>query len=100
MSIIIVLQECIVDAFGKAEFETLLYHHNHQKEIRADLYNGVADAFQVDDGVSARALGVPVILPASFHGEARSMREKYQVSSPNFVSCLCGGKHRSMHELY
>ncbi|KAL0028367.1 hypothetical protein WJX77_002234 [Trebouxia sp. C0004] len=46
--------------------------------IRADLYNGLMDAVRADDGVRGNAVGMPIILPSSFVGGARSMREKYQ----------------------
>ena len=38
------LQEYIVDAYGKVELERLLFHRYNQDKIRADLYSGLSDA--------------------------------------------------------
>ena len=73
------LQEYIVDAYGKVELERLLFFRYNQDKIRADLYSGLSDAVRADDTILGRAVGAPVILPSSFHGGARSMRAKYQV---------------------
>ena len=51
------LQEWIVDAYAKSEFDLLMWQRNNQKQIRADLYNGIADAVSVDDPVRGRAVG-------------------------------------------
>ena len=49
----------------------------HQKELRADLYQGLADAvFQGEH--TASATGKRIILPASFTGGARYMIQNYQ----------------------
>ncbi len=81
------MQEYIVDAYGKTEYEKLLFHRNNQKKIRADLYNGLMDAVRADDGVSGNVVGTPIILPSSFVGGARSMREKYQVRVTTASAC-------------
>ncbi len=87
------MQEYIVDAYGKTEYEKLLFHRNNQKKIRADLYNGLMDAVRDNDGVRGNAVGMPIILPSSFVGGARSMREKYQVSDCcQHMSAFCLSK--------
>ncbi|KAL0021630.1 hypothetical protein WJX77_001364 [Trebouxia sp. C0004] len=72
------VREYIVDAYGKTEYEKLLYHRYNQDKIHADLYNGLMDAVRANDGIRGNAVGMPIILPSSFVGGARSMREKYQ----------------------
>ena len=59
-------QEYIVYAYGKTDWERVLYCRRNQDKLRADLYNGLCDAVRVDDGVTGRSVGKPVILPASF----------------------------------
>ncbi|KAL0029388.1 hypothetical protein WJX77_003810 [Trebouxia sp. C0004] len=71
-------EEYIVDAYGKTEYEKLLYHRYNQDKIRADMYNGLMDAVRANDGIRGNAVGMPIILPSSFIGGARSMREKHQ----------------------
>ena len=44
----------------------------HQVQIRADLYNRLADAI-VRDEVDASALGCRIVLPSSFLGSDRFM---------------------------
>ena len=38
-----------------------MWQRNNQKQIRADLYNGIADAVSADDTVRGRAVGERVI---------------------------------------
>ena len=76
-----------MDAYGKVELERLLFHRYNQDKIRADLYSGLSDAARADDTILGRAVGTPVILPSTFHGGARSMREKYQVRATGHVKC-------------
>ena len=67
-----------MDAFGKVEFDRLRYVSTHQKELRSDLYQGVADALDASDTAICRDIGKK-ILPSSLYGGPRSVAQRYQV---------------------
>jgi hypothetical protein len=54
-----------VDAYATIEQNHLKYLRLNQKELRADLYQGLQDAISVGDN-SAAAIGQRIILPSSF----------------------------------
>ena len=70
-------QQWIVDNYCKAEAMRIRWIKNHQKELRADLYNGVMDSMERGDGDRS---GRAVIMPASFTGGDRFMHQAYQNS--------------------
>ncbi|KAG0610723.1 hypothetical protein M758_7G086700 [Ceratodon purpureus] len=72
----------IVDAWAATEQNRLNYIRMNQSDLRADLYQGLADALQ-DDGernMNLENLGRRIILPSSHIGSARNMFELFQDS--------------------
>lgn len=69
-------QQFIVDSYLQVEANNLNYIRTHQQKLRAELYQGLADHIENrgQDG-HARA-GIPVILPSTFEGSPRNMRER------------------------
>jgi hypothetical protein len=62
-------QEWLVDQYCKVESQRLSYLRTHQDSIRADLYQGLADALHEADGeLDMNNIGRRVILPSSFTG--------------------------------
>ena len=64
----------LVDMVSKMEAHDLKYITDHHQELRADLYANLADAMA--DGQESK--GRQVILPSSFHGFPRQMRQRFQ----------------------
>ena len=55
------------------------YIRYHQKELRADLYQGLADAIENSDSqIDGTQIGKRIILPSSFTGSARYQHQLYQ----------------------
>ena len=73
------LQQYVVDAFAVVDQAKLEWIQMHQAQIRADLYNGLADAI-VRHEVDASALGRRIVLPSSFLGSDRFMQHLFQDS--------------------
>ena len=72
-------QQYIVDMYAKIEGARLEYIRYHQKELRAELYQGLADAIQSSDGqIDWTQIGKKLILPSSFTGGARYQHQLYQ----------------------
>ena len=72
-------QQYIVDMYAKIEGDRLQYIRYHQKELRADVYQGLADAVQSSDGhIDGSQLGKKIILPSSFTGSFRYQHQLYQ----------------------
>ena len=69
------LQQYVCDQFAKAEGQRLHWARSHQKEIRADKYQGLLDA--VNDNDELRA-GSKVILPPTVYGSPRWYAESFQ----------------------
>lgn len=70
-------QQFLVDAYSMIESWRLKWYRDHQKELRADLYKGLAEA--VLRGVTSPATaGKRVVLPSKFVGGARYMIQNYQ----------------------
>ena len=72
-------QQYIVDAYVACEFTALDWLRHNQDNIRADVYNGLADSLLRQD-IDAGELGRRVILPASFTGGDRYMQKLFQDS--------------------
>jgi hypothetical protein len=71
-------QEYIVDAWALCEQARLLYVQTHQKELRADTYQGVVDALASDANATGNEIGQRTILPSSFIGGTRNMIQNCQ----------------------
>lgn len=67
-------QEYIVDSYVKVEQARVHFIRTHQKEIRAESYQGAMDALLND----APRVGRNIILPSSFLGSPRHMHQLYQ----------------------
>ena len=72
-------QQYTVDAWAMAEQYRLKWFQHHQSDLRAELYNQMADAFAgLDNDLNPADRGMKVILPASFTGTTRDMMENLQ----------------------
>ncbi|XP_028767101.1 uncharacterized protein LOC114724813 [Neltuma alba] len=71
------LQQFIVDGYTMIESQRLLWVRTHQKELRADLYQGLSDAVLSGER-NASHTGKRIILPSTFTGGARYMLQNYQ----------------------
>ena len=69
-------QQYVVDMYIKVESSRLDYIRNHQKQIRANLYQGVVDSLQAGEN-RADEVGKWTILPTSFIGGKRDRRRRY-----------------------
>ena len=59
------MQQYVVDMYAKIEQLRLNFIRNNQKQLRAELYEGLYDAILRGD---AQSTGKRIILPATFHG--------------------------------
>jgi hypothetical protein len=66
----------MVDLYICVERERLNYLRTHQRELKVDLYCGIAESLRDDTNVEGRR----VILPSSFIGSPRSMIQLFQDS--------------------
>ena len=64
-----------MDAYAQIEQNRLNYLRRNQTQLRADLYQGVVDA--IADGRDLTNIGTRVILPTTFTGGPREMRQQY-----------------------
>jgi hypothetical protein len=72
-------QQYVVDIYVAYETSTLDWIRSNQTKLRADLYNGLADALNRNDA-SATNLGRKLILPSSFLGSDRHIQQLFQDS--------------------
>ena len=72
-------QQYLVDAWSVCDYNKLSWIRNHQSQLRADLYNGLADSLLAQD-FNAQATGRRIILPSSYTGGDRYMQQLYQDS--------------------
>lgn len=70
------LQQFIVDMYVKIETSRLDYFRNRQREIRADLYQGIVDSVSHGE-TSGSKIGTRIVLPATFTGGPRDMCKRY-----------------------
>jgi len=70
-------QQYVVDAFAICDQTALNWIRSNQSSIRADVYNGVADAVSGGD-YNLREIGQSMILPSSYSGGPRFMSKLYQ----------------------
>ncbi|KAI9123390.1 hypothetical protein K1719_004690 [Acacia pycnantha] len=71
------LQQFIVDGYTMIESQRLLWVRTHQKELRVDLYQGLANAV-LSGETNGATIGKRIILPSSFTGGSRYMIQNYQ----------------------
>ena len=72
-------QQYIVDMYVKIEGQRLTFLRHNQRTLRAELYQGLADAVSSSDGnIDGTQIGKKVILPSSFTGGARYQHQLYQ----------------------
>jgi hypothetical protein len=70
-----------VDLWAAGDQQKLYWLRNHQKQLRADLYNGVQDWLGEADGDHpGHDYGHRIILPASYVGGERFVAQAYQDS--------------------
>lgn len=80
-------QQWIVDSYLQVEANNLNFVRCKQNKLRAELYQGLADHVANAAENAGLQAGVPVILPSSFEGSPRNMRERLQDAMAIF------GKH-------
>lgn len=68
-------QEYCCMALAKTETQRLKWYEDHQADIRADLYQNLADAVDAHDGSTGQqlAVGKRIVLPSSFTNGPRDM---------------------------
>jgi hypothetical protein len=71
-------QEWLVDQYCKIESRRLLWVRMNQKNLRSDLYQGLADALAAGDTNNLENLGKRVILPSTHVGSPRYLQQLYQ----------------------
>ena len=67
-------QQWIVDSYLQIEANNLNFIRQHQKQLRAELYQGLAD--HLKNAAQNISVGVPVIFLSSFVGSPRNMKER------------------------
>lgn len=77
------------------ECQNLAKIRANQDCYRSDLYQGLVDAAAVDEDMSARQVGVRTVLPTSFEGGPRKMRELFQVCA--FLGCNPLPRYKQYH---
>ena len=71
------IQQYVVDAFASVEENRLRFITKNNKNLRSEVYKGIADALHKGD-VDGNNIGKKVISPASFTGSKRYMVQNYQ----------------------
>ncbi|XP_031779863.1 uncharacterized protein LOC107982020 [Nasonia vitripennis] len=72
------LQQYVVHSYVKIEKDRIMYCKNHQKEIKADTYQGLHDYMQRSANDMNGQVGKTIILPSTFIGSPRHMQQCYQ----------------------
>ena len=70
----------LVDQYAKFEQNNLRYINNNQRLLRAEVYQGLADVVLPEDDVDTSNIGRRIVLPSSFVGGPRYMRQLFQDS--------------------
>lgn len=105
-------QQYLVDMYVRIEKTRLDYIRFHQNELRADLYQGLADAHRLNleqnyGPLDANRVGRFYVLPSSFVGGPRYMTELYQdamaivrkYGKPDlFITITCNPNWREIQE--
>ncbi|KAI2514302.1 helicase [Fragilaria crotonensis] len=76
-SSVIINQNCVLN-YIKALQSNLNFIRHNQPKLRAELYQGIADAVAGEDVTNTRQLGRRIILPSSFIGSPRNMHQLCQ----------------------
>nr|XP_025611281.1 uncharacterized protein LOC112703866 [Arachis hypogaea] len=71
------LQQYVVDNYVKMETGKLRWVRQRQKELRAELYQGLQDALHTGEN-NTENVGRRTILPSSFVGSHRDMTQRYE----------------------
>jgi hypothetical protein len=71
-------QQYVVDAYVKVEANRIHYIQMHQKDLHVAQYNGLMDYITTRAERDNITVGTPVILPSSFIGSPRAMKQGYQ----------------------
>ena len=79
------LQQYVTDAYVKTEADRLNFIETHQKELYAASYTGLNDFLNDRANQTGATIGRKVILPSSFIGSPRAMKQAYQDAM-----ALCG----------
>ena len=73
------LHEIAVDGACVVESQKVFWLQTHQKQLRADLYQGVVDYLAADANAEANnTIGRRIILPATYQGSPRNLSAHYQ----------------------
>ena len=62
------------DSYFQVEANNLNYIKTNQKKLRVEQYKGLIDYLNIQ---TTEVVGRPVILPSTFQGSPRNMRERY-----------------------
>ena len=68
----------VCDAYVKTEANRVRYLRMHQSELRVANYQGLQDYLRTGCEGNRGVTGTPVILPSSFIGSPRYMKQRYQ----------------------
>jgi hypothetical protein len=70
-------QQFLVDGYSMIESWRLKWYRDHQKDVRAEMYKGLAEAILRGD-TRTSSTGKRIVLPSNFVGGARYMIQNYQ----------------------
>jgi hypothetical protein len=71
-------QQYVVESWAVAEQNRLNWIRLNQTKLRVEVYKGIADAVNANDGIDWAQLGKRYILPSSFSGSTRNMQQHLQ----------------------
>ncbi|XP_058799201.1 uncharacterized protein LOC131668782 [Phymastichus coffea] len=100
-------QQWIVDSYVKVEKDRIQWCKDHQKEIKADTYQGLHDYLQNSTNDIDGQVGKTIILPSTFLGSPRHMQQSYQdamalvarTGKPDiFLTMTCNPKWKEIQE--
>ena len=78
-------QQWIVDSYVKIESNRLKYLREHQSDLHVARYQGLTDYLNNRADMEGLTIGKVYILPSSFIGSPRAMKQAYQDAI-----CICG----------
>ena len=78
-------QQWIVDSYVKIESNRLKYLREHQSDLHVARYQGLTDYLNYRADMEGLTIGKVYILPSSFIGSPRAMKQAYQDAI-----CICG----------
>ncbi|GBM97192.1 hypothetical protein AVEN_153497-1 [Araneus ventricosus] len=70
------MQQWSIYSYLKVEENNLNFIRTHQQQLQTELYQGLADHFENAAQNAVVKAGIQVILPSSFEGSPRNMRER------------------------